>query len=353
MIKIVKKIGFCLFCVVILITAAFTILFFNEINSLSSLRIVDNYPMYQMKYCGDYGFDEFLKVGAENDSDIEKFVTRKLLKGLPIDLGINKAGCTAFKVKNEKGEVLLCRNFDFDYAPSLQIKTEPKDGFKSISTVNLTFAGYSKGNLPKEGVKMKNFLTLASPYLPFDGMNENGVAMALLAVPEVNVKDDKDKVKLNTTTAIRLVLDKAKNVDEAVELLKKYNIYFSADVYCHYIIADAEGNSVIVEYWDGKLQTIKSVKDYQIASNFISYNNLNIGEGGSEFDRYNTVEKVINDNNGVLTQKQAEKLLMDVGCYNSKGENKLQWSVIYNLTTRTGEIFAYRNNKNVINFELK
>ncbi len=108
-------------------------------------------------------------------------------------------------------------------------------------------------------------------------MNENGVAMALLAVPEVNVKDDKDKVKLNTTTAIRLVLDKAKNVDEAVELLKKYNIYFSADVYCHYIIADAEGNSVIVEYWDGKLQTIKSVKDYQIASNFISYNNLNIG----------------------------------------------------------------------------
>ena len=25
-----------------------------------------------------YNFDEFLKIGAENDSDIEKFVTKKL-----------------------------------------------------------------------------------------------------------------------------------------------------------------------------------------------------------------------------------------------------------------------------------
>ena len=51
---------------------------------LSSLKKVDNYGMYQMTYYGDYGFDEFLKVGAESDADIEAFVTRRLLKGLPI-----------------------------------------------------------------------------------------------------------------------------------------------------------------------------------------------------------------------------------------------------------------------------
>ena len=58
-------------------------------------------------------------------------------------------------------------------------------------------------------------------------MNEKGVCIALLAVPEVWMIDDPDKITLNTTTAIRLVLDKAATIDEAVELLRKYNIYFS------------------------------------------------------------------------------------------------------------------------------
>ena len=40
-----------------------------------------------MTYYGDYGFDEFLEVGATSDVDIEAFVTKRLLKGLP------KQGC--------------------------------------------------------------------------------------------------------------------------------------------------------------------------------------------------------------------------------------------------------------------
>ena len=63
------------------------------------------------------------------------------------------------------------------------------------------------------------FLTLAAPFLPFDGMNEKGLAIALLAVPEAEAPYNPDKIMLNTTTAIRLVLDKAANVEEAIELL--------------------------------------------------------------------------------------------------------------------------------------
>lgn len=70
-----------------------------------------------------------------------------------------------------------------------------------------------------------SFHTLAAPYLPFDGINEKGVAIALLAVPEAEVSYSADKVTLSTTTAIRLVLDKAANVDEAIDLLKQYNIF--------------------------------------------------------------------------------------------------------------------------------
>ena len=186
---------------------------------LFSLEKIDDYGAYQMTYYGDYGFDEFLEVGALSDKDIEEFVTKRLLKGIPINLGVTGNGCTAFVTKNEKEEVIYGRNFDFLYAPSLQLYTEPKNGYKSVSTVNLSFAGYSENFLP-DGSLFDKFLALATPFLPFDGMNENGVAIALLAVPEAEPPYDSTKITLNTTTAIRLVLGNASTVEEAVKLLR-------------------------------------------------------------------------------------------------------------------------------------
>ncbi len=346
--RIISRILIIIGCFLVVAVFAAGALFFNELRSLSTLKKADDYPMYTMTYYGDYGFDEFLKVGASSDGDIEAFVTKRLLKGLPMDLGVTGDGCTAFATHNESGDVIFGRNFDFDYTPSLQVKTAPENGYASISTVNLTFAGYSKDDLP-EGFNA--FLALAAPYLPFDGINEKGVAMALLAVPEASLKEDESKVTLNTTTAIRLVLDKAASVDEAVELLKSYNIYFSADVDCHYLIADATGESVIVEYWDGEIRIVKPDRDYQVASNFIAYNGLNIGEGYTEFDRYDAAVQAIEANGGMLTENEAVDLLAQIGCYDGDTD-KLQWSVVYNLNQLSGRIFAHRNTGNIMPFTL-
>lgn len=333
----------------IIIIAAF-VLFRNELRSLMSLEKVDKYGMYQMTYYGDYGFDEFLEVGATNDADIEAFVTKRLLKGLPINLGVTGDGCTAFVVKNESGDILFGRNFDFLYAPSLQLYTAPNNGYASVSTVNLAFAGYSGDNLP-DGSFFNTFLTLAAPFLPFDGMNEKGLAIALLAVPRAEVPYNPDKITLNTTTAIRLVLDKAATVEEAIELLKQYNIYFSGGIECHYLIADASGHSVIVEYVNQELCVVESETEYQIASNFIAYNGLNIGEGFTEFERYDRVQNAIEENNGILEVSGAIQLLADVGVFDGDID-KLQWSVLYNLTTGKGGIFANRKTSNIIEFNL-
>lgn len=320
-------------------------LFRNELRTLFSLEKIDEYGAYQMTYYGDYGFDEFLEVGASSDKDIEKFVTKRLLKGMPINLGVTGDGCTAFVTKNEKGEVLYGRNFDFLYAPSLQLYTEPQNGYKSVSTVNLSFAGYSEDYLP-DGSLFDKFLTLAAPFLPFDGMNEKGVAIALLAVPEAEPPYDSNKITLNTTTAIRLVLDHASTVEEAVELLRDYNIYFSGDIECHYLIADASGRSVIVEFYDGELQIVEAETDYQIATNFIAYNGLNIGEGFTEFERYDMVEKELSDNNGILNENDVISLLAKVGVRDGEVD-KLQWSVIYNLTTGDVRLFIHRDTNNI------
>lgn len=326
------------------------ILFRNELRSLASLKKVDNYGMYQMTYYGDYGFDEFLKVGAESDADIEAFVTKRLLKGLPIDLGVTGDGCTAFVVKNENDDILFGRNFDFTYSPSLQLYTAPDNGYASVSTVNLSFLGYSEDNLPDGGF-FECFLTLAAPFLPFDGMNEKGLAIASLAVPEAEAPYYSDKVTLNTTTAIRLVLDNAATVEEAVDLLRQYNIYFSNEIACHYLIADASGHSAIVEYINQELCIVETDEEYQIASNFIAYDGLNIGEGFTEFERYDKVQNAIEVNEGTLEAESAIQLLVDVGIFDGD-INKLQWSVLYNLTTGDGEIFANRKMDNIIEFHL-
>ncbi len=343
--KIIKwfLVGIAVVLLVIVIGAI--ALFRNELRTLFSLEKIDEYGAYQMTYYGDYGFDEFLEVGASSDKDIEKFVTKRLLKGMPINLGVTGDGCTAFVTKNEKGEVLYGRNFDFLYAPSLQLYTEPQNGYKSVSTVNLSFAGYSEDYLP-DGSLFDKFLTLAAPFLPFDGMNEKGVAIALLAVPEAEPPYDSNKITLNTTTAIRLVLDHASTVEEAVELLRNYNIYFSGGIECHYLIADASGRSVIVEFYDGELQIVEAETDYQIATNFIAYNGLNIGEGFTEFERYDMVEKELSDNNSILNENDVISLLAKVGVQDGEVD-KLQWSVIYNLTTGDVRLFIHRDTNNV------
>lgn len=336
---------------VLILTGILAGLFWNEIRTLSSLKKLDDYGMFRMTYYGDYGFDEFLKVGAESDEDIEAFVTKRLLKGLPIELDKVGDGCTAFVVRNDQGEIVFGRNFDFSYAPSMQLYTDPDDGFASVSTVNLAFVGYSEENLPK-GLSMDSFMALAAPFLPFDGMNEKGVTMALLAVPEADPGKDSSKVTLNTTTAIRLVLDYAADVDEAVALLEQYNIYFSGDVECHYLIADASGRSVIVEYYQGKMQVVETDENYQIASNFIAYNGVNIGEGYNEFERYDEVESAILENGGVLSEDQSVDLLAEIGIMDGS-EDKLQWSVVYNLTTGEGQIFAHRDMEHISEFHLE
>ena len=323
-------------------------LFRHELKTLSTL-LEKSEGVYTMVYDGDYGFDEFLKTGAESDKDIEKYVTKRLLKGLPIQINVTDAGCTAFVSRNEKGDVIFARNFDFTYAPMLQLYTKPDNGYASVSTVNLTFAGYDMDNVPSTGIGINNFLTLAAPFLPFDGMNEKGVAMALLAVPKAECNKNPDKVTLNTTTAIRLVLDKASTVDEAIDLLRQYNIYFSGGITCHFLIADQSGSSVIVEYYDGDLQTVRSVEEYQIASNFIAYNDVNIGEGYTEFERYDRVEEVLKANSNSLSMEECRHLLNEIGVRDG-GTDKLQWSVVYNLSEKTGEIWPHRDDSRLWDF---
>ena len=348
-----KKISIIVVSILLVLVIALVLIFKNEIKTLNSIKILDKKGMYSMTYYGDYDFDEFLKQGAKTDKEIEDYVVKKILKGIPISINVDNAGCTAFVTKNENDEVIYARDFDYDNSPVMQVYTNPKNGYASVSTVNLSFLGYSEEKLPTDGFSFKNFLTLAAPYIPFDGMNEKGVTIAILAVPKTEFEINLNKVTLNTTTAVRLVLDKASTVDEAVELLSNYNIYFSDDIYCHFLIGDATGKSIIVEFYDDSIQVIESQDTYQVLTNFLVYGDLKYSEGYNSFERYDTVIKKLRETDGIIKLDDTINLLNRVGMYNDEGASMLQWSVIYNMTNKTGNIWYRKNTENIIDFELK
>ena len=319
----------------------------NFEKSLASLRKVDDYGMFQMTYYGDYAFDEFLKVGAKNQEELEAVIEKLLFNGTPVSINDAGSGCTCFVSHNANGDIIYSRNYDFGvYSPPLQLITCPSNGYASVSTVSMLYLGYNANHLPS-GTPEDSMNLLAAPYIPMDGINEKGVAIAVLSVADAKPGFCENKITLGTTTAIRLVLDKAANADEAVELLRQYNIFFSMDIYSHFLIADASGKSVLVEYWDNDLQ----VTETPIASNFIAYNDVKLPQGNA-IERYDRVKDVIESNKGILSEGQVMDLLLDVGGKSTAVGLGLQWSAIYNLSTLAGTIFANGNRDNLIKFSL-
>ena len=124
--------------------------------------------------------------------------------------------------------------------------TQKKDVYKR--------QGYNSENLPTSLVK--GIMTLAAPYAPLDGVNEKGLAVGVLQIKTTPTNQQTDKVDITTTSAIRLLLDRAATVEEAIELLSQYDMHASANSCYHFHIADANGGSVIVEYIDDEMSVV-------------------------------------------------------------------------------------------------
>ncbi|MBR6241124.1 MAG: linear amide C-N hydrolase, partial [Lentisphaeria bacterium] len=214
--------------------------------------------LYVMVYRGDYGLDEFLaQGGADSDSALAGYLMGYLSGGYlsqeNIELKPGDYGCTTVCVKDKKGAVYFGRNFDWEKGRAMIVHTVPKNGYESLSTCCLDFLGFGDDYQP-DGSMQERIQTLAAIYVPVDGMNEKGLVIAdLMAGDNEETHQKTDKPDLTTTTAIRLLLDRAANVDEAIELLKQYDMNSSIGAAHHFAIADKSGKSVVVEYVNGEM----------------------------------------------------------------------------------------------------
>ena len=178
-------------------------------------------------------------------------------------------------------------------------------------------------------------MALAAVYVPLDGMNEKGLCVADLMVSHGQAEDqDTQKPDLTTTSAIRLLLDKAATVDEALELLSQYDMHFSIGAAQHLSVSDATGRSVAVEWVDGEMV----VTDTPVVTNYYLYQDDGTSGSGQSYVRFNTLSELRQTADGVMTSIEVRDALAAVAQSNFPGENGGEltcWSWVYDQQEKT------------------
>jgi hypothetical protein len=274
--------------------------------SLGTLRKVDDLPLYEMRYVGDYD----------------------ALDGVAEPAPATPFGCSLFVAPGP----LFARNFDWQPNPALVLHTDPPDGYASLSIVDISYLGV--GADPTGDARL-----LRAPLLPFDGMNERGLFVGLAADESASLAADPAKPTVGGVRVLRLVLDEAATVDEAVAVFNRYNLDFDGGPALHYLVADATGAAAVVEYVDGRMSV---VRDTRVLTNIRLTGappSLRMAD-----DRYATASAGLD--RGVADWPRAMDILRDVA------QPHTRWSAVYDPATATVRVVAGQRWETVHTFRL-
>ncbi len=377
----VKKIVLCIVVVLLAFVGCAGIAIYsiwhNELSTFMSIEMLrdrndehQDGAVYAMHVKGDFYLDEFVEQGGvSNDAELIDFVTSKITKGL-ISMNISETdiGCASFTAQTSSGDALFGRNYDFSKTNTMLVFTEANEGrHASISTVDLQFLGIDV-NQNLESV-MDKITALAAPYAPLDGMNDAGVSVGIYMTYQggettVPTNQDTEKPDFTSTTLIRLILDYADNLEEAVEIAQSYDLHDSANTSYHYMVADASGRSAILEWVgsddasdndgsqrelvvtynddDDHIGELEGSTDYQVVTNFIiqpNYYDHSPEEDKKGVDRYEKIYEELNQTNGVVADENAAMNILSMVGRRSWGNDDNNGctvhSVVYNMTDKT------------------
>ena len=370
--KLLRRIACALAALVIALAVAVFALWHNELATLASFQKLSDRDeahrdgaVYQINVSGDYSFDEFLSQGgASNDAELISFVTRSITKGIiPMHIKTSSIACSAFTADTQSGDRVFGRNYDFSATNTAIVYTDPGEGrHASYSTIDLSFLGLD-ADKDVETIGQK-FLTLAAPYVPLDGINDAGVACGIFMSYQGEGKGtptdtQTDRPDITSTTLLRLILDYADSVEDAVALAQQYDLHDSASSCFHYMVADSTGRSAILEWvgtdadhdadgaerqlnvlWNDT-DALSDSADWQVVTNFIKtpgyYDGTTAEMKG--LDRYEHLAAALRETDGTVADKDAAMdLLASVGrrtWNNDDSNSNTVHSVVYDLTDKS------------------
>ena len=255
-----KKFLLWLLAIVLVLAAVVALVWGGEIRTISSLRSVDGNPyLYEMTYKASYDLDDMIAKEVDTNAELLDYVVKRIGKGIPIKMKSSQVAdengeletihCTSFQALDADGEgYLFGRNYDYFKNPTLVTHSYPKEGYASLAVTDMSHLGYGLEKLPT--TLLKKVSALAAIYAPVDGINEKGLCMSIMALPHQASQQDTPKPDVGTSAIIRLVLDRCATVQEALDLIASVDVRHDATVGSgyHYMIADAAGDCVVVEF---------------------------------------------------------------------------------------------------------
>lgn len=253
--------------------------------------------------------------------------------------------CSSFVLKNGK-TILLGKNFDWTFDKGYIIKNLKNTTKVAYCTHNGTPASwtskYGSVTFNQNGKEM-----------PYGGMNEKGLVVEMLWLEDTRFNISEDKTYLNELEWIQYQLDNFQTVDEVVTHIKNLKIY-PIKGKIHYILADTNGKSVIIEYLDGKpkiyekeANTCQAITNKSVVFSEKYIDNLQDipKKNTSEIYRYHQLENQIKKlkNLNDFSEKTAFQILKSVSI--PKGDFNTVWSIVYNLENKTISFFSHSHKK--------
>lgn len=324
----------------------------NLISPTSEIVELEN-GFSAVRYDGDYGFDEFLAGGgASSDGEVVEYLANNLLSDLNLgDLLGGIFGCSTIAVQNPEGETLFGRNFDWENCEAMVVESHPENGYASLSTVNMDFITQNVGGgMVGMALNLDEVKTLAALYAPLDGMNEAGLAVSVNMIQDsAAIEQNTDKPDITTTTAIRLLLDQAGNVDEALELLGQYDLHGSMGMMVHFAIADSTGRSVAVEYVDNEM----IVTETPVLTNFYLAEGEKQGIGTQQsHERYDILLNQLEET-PQMGMEDVRDALDSVSKDNFGEFESTEWSIVMNLSAGEARYYHRENYNQNYTFRLE
>jgi hypothetical protein len=247
--------------------------------------------------------------------------------------------CSLFSTTSERA-VIMGRNWDNQNVGSIIVSLYyPPRGYASISFSRAIDMGFplNVDLLDFKSSELGNMLLLA-PFYAMDGINEHGLAVSVAGVKQTTVKSKSNKESVWITFLIRKILDQAKSIEEAVNLVDKF-IPFDLDknsLNCHLFIADSSGKSVTLEYVEDQWKRIYGDKSWQVLTNKPVYN-VPDAKLRDQCWRYRSISDTLEKTKGNVDWKTGMKILQDV---TQKGTT---WSVVYSLVSKELYFSVYQN----------
>ncbi len=313
-------------------------------ETLKTFQKVDE-NILTLVYCGSYGLEELLQQGVSGVIGLIRFAKRYLRsRQIFINPFVRDFACSSFNTRSPDGDVIFGRNFDYKDSLCMVVWTAPENGFRSLTVTFGSFMMYGK-KWQNPNKKNNHLRAMGAPYCCMDGINEKGLAAAILEIKGRPTKQKTGKTPIISPIALRAVLDTCSTVEEAIGLFQQYDMRDVLFVNYHYHFVDAQGNSALIEYVDDKMHIIRQQKPDE---NLVLTNYF-LTEGGDNrkgmgMDRFERIGACLKQSGHTLTEEAAMELLsQNTLYYRHKIFRHMVitvWSSVFNVSKGTMKMCA-------------